>query len=286
MRVGSLFSGIGGFDLGLERAGMQVRWQCEIDEFCRGVLTKHWPGVPCYRDIRELNGATVQPVDVLCGGFPCQDISSAGKGAGITGSSSGLWFEYARLIRELRPRYVVVENVPMLRSRGLDRVLGTLAACGYDAEWDGIPARALGAPHQRDRIWIVAYPHDAEGACTPQRLALAHPERERLEGQQHGSTGQPELAEPRIGGRDVAYAPRRGRGAGPDVALSESQGRTGPTDCGWWATEPDVGRVAHGIPARMDRLRGLGNALIPQIAEWIGQRILAYEAQQHLDEAA
>jgi DNA (cytosine-5)-methyltransferase 1 len=158
MNVGSLFSGIGGFDLGFERAGMRTAWFCEQDEFCKRVLDKHWPGVPCYPDITQLRASDVEPVDVLCGGFPCQDISLAGKGAGITGARSGLWSEYARLVGELRPRYVVVENVPALRKRGLEKVLADLMALGYDAEWDGISASAVGAPHKRDRIWIVAYP--------------------------------------------------------------------------------------------------------------------------------
>lgn len=170
MKVGSLFAGIGGFDLGLERAGFQTAWFCEQDEFCQRVLAKHWPDVPCYPDIRELKGSDVEPVEILCGGFPCQDLSYAGRGAGIEGERSGLWSEYARLVGELRPRYVLVENVPALLTRGLGRVLGDLAALGYDAEWDCIPASAVGAPHRRDRIWIVAYPssegrwQDAEGA--------------------------------------------------------------------------------------------------------------------------
>ena len=169
MKVGSLFAGIGGFDLGLERAGMQSAWFCEADPFCRRVLGKHWPGVPCYPDVRELRGADVEWVDVLCGGFPCQDLSVAGAGAGIDGSRSGLWSEYARVIGEVRPRYVVVENVTDLLVRGkrwprapIGRVLGDLAALGYDAEWDCIPACAVGAPHQRDRVWIVAYPHSEQ----------------------------------------------------------------------------------------------------------------------------
>lgn len=158
MRVGSLFAGIGGFDLGLERAGFTTAWFCEQDEFCQQVLAKHWPDVPCYPDICELKGEDVEPVEILAGGFPCQDLSYAGRGAGIEGERSGLWSEYARLVGELRPRYVLVENVPALLTRGLGRVLGDLAALGYDAEWDCIPAAAFGAPHRRDRIWLVAYP--------------------------------------------------------------------------------------------------------------------------------
>ena len=147
LTVGSLFSGIGGFDLGFERAGMRTLWFCEQDVFCQRVLAKHWPGVPCYPDVKQLTGGAVASVDVLCGGFPCQDISLAGQGAGLAGARSDLWSEFARLISELRPRYVVVENVPALRRRGLHQVLQDLHACGYDAEWDCIPASALGAPH-------------------------------------------------------------------------------------------------------------------------------------------
>src|SRR5258708_2164912 len=166
MNVLDLFSGIGGFSLGLERAGMRTVAFCEIDPFCRRVLAKHWPDVPVYDDVRTLTAARVgscgQLIDVICGGFPCQDISFAGKGAGIGGERSGLWSEYARIIGEVRPKYVIVENVAALLGRGLERVLGDLAALGFDAEWHCIPASAVGAPHRRDRVWIVAH-SDANG---------------------------------------------------------------------------------------------------------------------------
>lgn len=162
MDVLDLFSGIGGFSLGLERAGMRTVAFCEIEPFQRRVLAKHWPGIPIYEDVRTLTADRLRAdgiiPDVICGGFPCQDISTAGKGAGIEGERSGLWSHYARLIGEIRPLYVIVENVAALLGRGLDRVLGDLAALGYDAEWHCIPASAVGAPHRRDRIWIVAHP--------------------------------------------------------------------------------------------------------------------------------
>ena len=147
MNVGGLFSGIGGWELGLERAGMRVLWHCESDPFCQRVLAARWPGIPCYPDVSELRGADVAPVDVLCGGFPCQDISVAGRGAGIGGARSGLWSEMFRLTGELRPGYLVVENVPALLVRGLDIVLGDLASIGFDAEWDCLRACDFGAPH-------------------------------------------------------------------------------------------------------------------------------------------
>ncbi len=158
--VGSLFSGIGGIDLGFEATGaFTTRWFCEVDPFCREVLAARWPGLPILGDIKAVDWALVEPVDVVCGGFPCQDISVAGKGAGIKeGTRSGLWFEFQRCLRELRPRYVVVENVAALLARGLGIVLGDLAALGYDAEWDVLPAAAVGAPHRRDRLFILGYP--------------------------------------------------------------------------------------------------------------------------------
>ena len=162
MNILDLFSGIGGFSLGLERAGMRTVAFCEIDPHARKVLNKHWPAVPVFTDVSTLSkGDLSEQIDVLAGGFPCQDISTAGLGAGLSGSRSGLWFEYHRLIKEIQPRYAIIENVSALRSRGLDKVLWSLAEIGYDAEWHCIPAAAIGAPHQRDRIWIVAYPHSA-----------------------------------------------------------------------------------------------------------------------------
>ena len=161
LQVGSLFSGVGLCDLGLEWAGMGHAFFCEVDPFCRSVLRRHWPGIPIYEDIRELRGADLPPVDVLCGGFPCQDVSlaAAGKRKGITGKRSGLWHEYARLIEEIRPGYVIVENVPGLLAAGIEAVLQDLAAVGYDAEWEVLPAAAVGAPHRRERVFLVAYPH-------------------------------------------------------------------------------------------------------------------------------
>ncbi len=176
MNVLDLFSGIGGFSLGLERAGMRTVAFCEIAPYNRAVLAKRWPSVPCYDDIRTLTADRLRAdgitVDAICGGFPCQDISLAGLGAGLAGERSGLWFEYLRLIGELRPEFVIVENVTALLRRGLGTVLGGLASIGYDAEWDCVPASYLGAPHNRDRIWIVAYPERGEWRQKPYSWAL------------------------------------------------------------------------------------------------------------------
>ena len=222
LTFGSLFAGIGGLDLGLERAGLQCKWQVEIDDYCQRVLAKHWPNVRRWDDVRTFPPPEGSwEVDLICGGFPCQDISDAGPRIGIDGNRSGLWSEFARIIRHLRPRYVLVENVAALLVRGMDRVLGDLAACGYDAEWDVLPAYSFGAPHKRERIFIVA-----------------HTTKQRLQGKN---------------GKNIL--------------------RSCVTRSCWWHSEPSLGRVANGIPSRVDRLRGLGNAVVPQVAEYIGRRI-------------
>lgn len=167
-----LFSGIGGFSLGLERTGgFKTAAFCEIEEFPRRVLAKHWPDIPCYHDIRELTAERLEAdgvaVDVITGGFPCQDISLAGRMSGIGGAKSGLWDEMLRIIAAVRPRFVIIENSPVLRSRGLERMLGQFCAIGYDAEWHCIPLNAIDAPHRRDRIWIIAYPSGQRDGLPP-----------------------------------------------------------------------------------------------------------------------
>jgi len=274
LTVGSLFAGIGGFDLGMERAGMRVRWQVEIDPYCQRVLAKHWPHVQRYGDIQSVDWGTVEPVDVLCGGFPCQDISFAGKGAGLAGERSGLWFEYAKAIEALTPRYVVIENVAALRSRGLDQILGSLAALGYDAEWHCIPASAVGAPHRRDRVWIIAY-----NAKRTRGGGSVEGEGSDLEGR--GSrwpfrTICGAVSNASIEQRDRWVHWTCGWEREPQEALRDARGR-GREEA--WMSIPEslLGRVAHGVPSRVDRLRGLGNAIVPQIAEMIGAWILLRE---------
>lgn len=282
LTVGDLFSGIGGFSLGLERAGMRTLWFAETDAYASAVLRKHWPDVPNHGDVRSISAGSVERVDVLCGGFPCQDISNAGKRAGIDGERSGLWGEYARIVGELRPRFVIVENVAALLGRGIERVLGDLAALGFDAEWHCIPASAAGAPHRRDRVWIIAY-----ADCRGQQ------EREKFYGAAALSSA--------VWSSCGRYADRLrdavGNGNGAGLAQRETdQCRQALTttqaierassprgDAGvfaaraarHWLVEPDVGRVAHGIPSRVDRLRALGNAVVPQVVEVIGRQLLA-----------
>ena len=299
MNVLDLFSGIGGFSLGLERAGMRTVAFCEIEPYCRAVLRKHWPDVPCYDDIRTLTAERLAAdgiaADVICGGFPCQDISVAGKGAGIEGERSGLWAEYARLIGEIRPQYVIVENVAALLGRGLSRVLGDLASLGYDAEWHCIPASYVGAPHRRDRLWIVAYPKSARakqdnrglwqrtagvnrGEAADKAVANAPSERcgearEHSERYSEWASGSGELladaqgvGSQRIGTDGEQKSPVH---AGERLSL-----RNGENRFDHWAVEPDVGRVANGVPARVDRLRCLGNSVVPQVVQAIGEAIM------------
>jgi DNA (cytosine-5)-methyltransferase 1 len=313
VNVGSLFAGIGGFDLGLERAGLCIAWQVELDPYCQAVLARRFPRARRFPDIREVGAGILPPVDLLCGGFPCQDLSVAGKGAGIDGARSGLWSEFARIVRELRPRYVLVENVPALLSgKGrrwdrapVGRVLGDLAALGYDAEWACLSAREFGAPHLRKRVWIVAYPDgggreaevgdlcegqpDASG-CGPE---LADPARDAEAWSEAAPGAERQRARPggsEGGGRALAHSDRDRRDEGICVGAGHTSGKgdalgLGPRERGQgrashaWTTEPDVGRVAHGVPDRVERLAALGNALVPQIAEWIGRRIIEYEAR-------
>lgn len=233
---GSLFAGIGGFDLGFERAGMKCMWQCENNPFCLKILKKHWPNVQRFDDIKKLRNPPY--VDVICGGFPCQDISNAGKRKGIKGERSGLWSEMLRIICEVRPKYIVVENVAALINRGLSTVLGELAESGYDAEWQVLSASAFGAPHLRERVFIIAYPSSINGR-----------------------------EETNVADTKSIHA------QGFDNRQREKESRRS----NWWSIEPSVGRVANGIPRRVDRLKALGNAVVPQITEYIGRLIIECE---------
>ncbi len=261
MNLLSLFSGIGGLELGLEWAGLGVtRWQVEQDAFARQVLAHHWPEAQRFEDVREVTGEDFPGCDVICGGFPCQDISSAGKGEGIDGERSGLWSEYARLVRELRPRLVIVENVAALAIRGLDRVLGDLAALGYDAEWEIVSARDAGAPHLRKRLFIIAL--DSDSHC--------HRSPARRRSPREGEEARDPLG---VCGVSLAHAqitrPQGLWGANGLRQLREAGSAGGES---WWAVEPSVGRVAYGISGRVDKLRALGNAVVPQVGQIVGQR--------------
>ena len=229
MKFVSLFSGIGGLDLGLERAGMECVAQVENDPWCNLVLEKHWPDVPRFGDIKTLDPKELPDHDLICGGFPCQPVSLAGARK-AQDDERWLWPEYFRIVRQLRPRYVLVENVPGLASAGMGDVLGDLASVRYDTEWQSISACAFGSSHSRQRLFLVA-----------------HSTGKRLEGQ----NGQI---------RAEVYSRQDHR----NLETQREAFRVGPQPSG----------VAHGVPSRVDRLRGLGNAVVPQVAEHVGRLIL------------
>lgn len=310
LRVLDLFSGIGGFSLGLERTGgFETVAFCEIEDYPRRVLAKHWPGVPCYDDVRTLTADALLrdgiAVDVICGGFPCQDLSAAGKQAGMDGTRSGLWSEIARLMGELRPQYVVVENVSGLLSGPSEqpggwfgRVLGDLAALGYDAEWNCIPASSIGAPHRRDRVWIVAYPQGDGQQISGARNEDRDTEASRVVGmgiepsRNSASVSTRDVSDAectglegyhcgQLAGRSEGRASDHARQSRASVAYANGEPLLRPTiaweQCNPWVFEPELGRVAHGLPNRMERVKALGNAVVPQIPELIGRAILKAE---------
>jgi DNA (cytosine-5)-methyltransferase 1 len=366
LTVGSLFSGIGGLDLGLERAGMNVIWQSEIDPYASRVLAKHWPEVPNHGNIKNIRWGDVVRPDVICGGYPCQPFSTAGKRQG-TDDPRHLWPWVREAISELRPRYAILENVRGHVSLGLSTVLGEMASIGYDAEWQIVSAASVGAPHRRDRVIIVAYPseqrkhergHNNNQNALGQRHSiqepvgrshsisantfgqLANPDNSRhihrqpeiftaenwLNALSLIGPGSTNVANTNSGdttdGRQREVVQSEDTGWGNDRSRSRSDtrqvsmGSSGeatsnvantdtretsrgfrgvPTDTGqvrsernhprgeeshagrqWWAVEPDVGRVAHGVPNRVDRLKGLGNAVVPQVAELVGHMVMEH----------
>jgi DNA (cytosine-5)-methyltransferase 1 len=241
VNVLDLFSGIGGFSLGLERTGgFSTVAFCEIEPFCRRVLAKHWPEVPCYDDIRTLTAERLAAdgiaVDVICGGWPCQGASHMGNKLGLADERTGLWREYARLIGEIRPNYVLLENVAAIIHRGLGDVLGSLAEFGFDAEWSIVSACSVGAPHVRQRVYVVANANGVDG-----RPRVRNP----------FARQRPQIPEvSRLEGSRVDW---RSRMANPSELYGGADG------------------VAFGL----DRNHAIGNGLIPQIPELIGRAILS-----------
>ena len=309
LTYGSLFSGVGGFDLGFDRAGMRCEWQVEIDDYARRVLKKHWPDVPKHKDVRNVGRKNLKPVDVICGGFPCQPHSLAGKQKGAA-DDRHIWPEYFRIVTELNPAFVVGENVPGLIHTELDNIISDLEGAGYEVATFDIPACGVGANHRRHRLFIVAYCHgrglaqrgphkpiEGDGrqldgnrngsvpngwrvAATRQNGSVAFGEGHRLQGnraswQQVATSRRPEAESKR--GQAALVNPNvvnRWAGSGPPK-------REEATDSSWWAVEPGVGRVANGVPSRVDRLKCLGNAVVPQVAEFVGRMVVQFaEAQR------
>ncbi len=279
LTVGSLFSGIGGIDLGLERAGHRVLWHSEIDKYACRVLKKHWPEIPNLGDVTTINWSEVPYVDIIAGGYPCQPFSSAGKRQGKK-DKRHLWPFFFDAIRTIRPRYAFLENVRGHLTLGFGDVLADLASCGYSADWQIIPASALGASHRRDRLVIVAYPEvfgsDGRGNQSDSDTASG---RCSLQSKTRGS------------GCVVAYSEVfscDGIKSGDGSEFSETypglsnflkiRGTSRDSDFIDWETKSGMGRVADGIPYRVDRLRGLGNAVVPQLAELVG-RLISYHSE-------
>ena len=262
MRLLDLFSGIGGFSLAAEWVWgdeLEIVGFCEIEKYTQKILSKNFPGVPIYEDITKLNGKDFKDIDLITGGFPCQDISVAGRGAGLEeGKRSSLWFEMHRIIREVRPRYALIENVSALTSRGGTRVIADLAEIGYDAEWTIIGADDVGAWHRRKRIWIVAYPTDTKSERHGGR-----------DSQECGNKRRKVLKEKQGRSKMGSEVEGCGESYREDVPDTKET-RDIPTN---WTVEPELGRVAHGIPSRVDRLKGLGNAIVPQCAIVIMEKI-------------
>ena len=299
MRMLDLFSGIGGFALAAEtvwRDELDLVAFCEIDPYCHKVLNKNFPQVPIHEDIKILDGTAFKDIDLLTGGFPCQDISVAGRGEGLSGDRSYLWFEMLRIIRDVRPRYALVENVPMLTSRGGTRVLADLAEIGYNAEWTIISARDVGARHLRKRIWIVAYPESERGkrrktgkqrlnSQRKQRISGRNGTGEVSNSDSHGEKWDKSKDRKRrrsvqvhtkVSNTDSQRLQRSEKTGDSQEEGQESQDQfstrlsRGET---YWETEPNIRRVANGVPSRVDRIKGLGNAIVPQVATVIMQKI-------------
>ena len=258
LTVGSLFSGIGGLDLGLERAGMRVIWQSEIDPYASRVLAKHWKDVPNHGDIKQIDWSSIERPDVICGGYPCQPFSQAGHRRGAD-DPRHLFPWVLEAISRLRPRYAILENVRGHLSMGGTEVIGNLASIGYDTEWRVVSAASVGAPHLRERIVIIAYPDSSHA-----------PNGRQCEAVQEAGYG---------------WADERSRSERDTGKIG--LGSTGKTSIfggtpiernSYWQDQPSVGRVADGVSHRVDRLRGLGNAVVPQVAEFVGRLVVAHAA--------
>ena len=230
--IGSCFSGIGGFELGLERAlNAKTVWQIENNPFCQRILRKHWPDCDLYDDIQTIKPSSLSPVDIICGGFPCQDISISGRRTGLqNGKKSSLWNYMFRIIDHLRPRIVCLENSPHIVRLGLDTLCGQMASIGYDIEWGVVSAKSMGAPHNRKRWFAIAYPHSLRAQVQAKRKNAS-------------------------------------------LEMFRSFGSDRSSHWRAWPSQSGICGRDDGISGRVDRIKALGNAIVPQCSEYIGHLI-------------
>ena len=284
-----LFSGLGGFSLGLEATGgFETVAFCDIEKFSRKVLKKHWPDVKQYKDIKELTYEqikedTLAPIDIITGGYPCQPFSVAGSQRGEK-DKRHLWPEMFRLVKECKPTWVIGENVSGHIKLGLDTVLQDLESEGYTVRAFSISASSVGANHQRERVWIIAYANmentrqhgrRIESTWNTESIGSGTSEETQWSTNSNKINGSGEGAT--LVGESSDTNSQRLQGRRPEQQLRKDETERPTSWDGWWEFEPDVGRVANGIPKRVDRLKGLGNSLVPAIPFIIGQSILEEE---------
>lgn len=292
LNVLDLFAGIGGFSLGLERAGMKTIAFCEKDKHCQRVLKKHWPDIPVFSDVRTFNKkilteSKISKIDVITAGFPCQDVSLLNtKGKGLKGEKSGLWKETKRLIEELKPKYAIIENVANLRTRGLAQIFKDLWSIGYDCEWHILPASIFGeCPHQRARIWILAYPSrsrlnlsESKGAPSKTPTII---ERYLLMQLFQTSPNKMEIRK----NKNLQASDKEEETESSAVCRNERSGYSN-NDLErlnqHWKIEPKIHRMVNGLSRRLvtstnQRIKQLGNSVVPQIPEIIGNAIIYHE---------
>jgi DNA (cytosine-5)-methyltransferase 1 len=279
-----LFSGIGGITKALEGYVEPVAY-CENDRYAQAVLLSRMrsgdlPIARIWDDVVTLNGAMLPRIDIIYGGSPCQDISVAGRGAGLEGKRSGLFFEIVRLISEIRPQFVFLENVAVITVRGAERVVGELCRLRYDCRWGILSAADVGANHRRERWWLLAHANSngsgswgatRKGQQRRRPLIQSSTPMAHTSGEQGGWVCKPRFQPDARGSGETAYP--QGTKLKRDGAKPNGE-PSGSSNASWWATEPDVGRVAHGIPFRVDRLRGLGNAVVPVQAREAFERLM------------
>lgn len=302
MKVLDLFSGIGGFSLGLEKAGMETVAFCEMDLYCQKILRKHWPHVQIHDDIKKLDGTQYAgAVDLVCGGFPCQPFSTAGKQKGED-DNRHLWPEMLRVIQESKPAWVIGENVPGIINMALEQVCAGLEAEGYEVQPLIIPACAVDAPHKRNRVWIIAYSHKNHESM----LAINAQKRLDTDAQHNGRTDSEECgkhAKAICGSKKRQEGTEQFAGVDPSPSMADttsfglqgqceaatcqpegaefhSRGRIVGADRSWWPPESGICRMADGISNRVDRLRTLGNSVVSQIPEQLGRMIMLTQGEQ------